>query len=190
MKTIKPSIAVLASLVSILCGSGVAFAGTILGDNVEIVEYFPTFGVVYGPATAPNIISSGGYDFGSIGFSQFDIKVTPSQIILTPENAGGLGGFGGTFNGFDIQDLTSSDAITSVSLATSGGLLTAGLTFDSHDVIVNLSGSDITGPIVVDFATGGVTGGVPEASTWAMMLLGFAGIGLAGYRRQKAAKLA
>ena len=27
---------------------------------------------------------------------------------------------------------------------------------------------------------------VPEPSTWAMMLLGFAGLGLAGYRRAKA----
>ena len=28
---------------------------------------------------------------------------------------------------------------------------------------------------------------VPEPSTWAMMLLGFAGLGFAGYRRAKAA---
>lgn len=30
----------------------------------------------------------------------------------------------------------------------------------------------------------GATGPVPEASTWAMMLLGFAGLGFAGYRRR------
>jgi hypothetical protein len=29
--------------------------------------------------------------------------------------------------------------------------------------------------------------GTPEPSTWAMMLIGFAGLGLAGYRRAKAA---
>jgi hypothetical protein len=29
-------------------------------------------------------------------------------------------------------------------------------------------------------------GSVPEPSTWAMMLLGFAGLGFAGYRRAKA----
>jgi PEP-CTERM motif-containing protein len=28
-------------------------------------------------------------------------------------------------------------------------------------------------------------GGVPEPSTWAMMLLGFAGLGFAGYRKAK-----
>ena len=32
-----------------------------------------------------------------------------------------------------------------------------------------------------------ITGGVPEPSTWAMMLLGFAGLGFAGYRRTKKA---
>jgi hypothetical protein len=31
---------------------------------------------------------------------------------------------------------------------------------------------------------------IPEASTWAMMLLGFAGLGLAGYRSRKAASIA
>ena len=34
------------------------------------------------------------------------------------------------------------------------------------------------------------TGGVPEPSTWAMMLLGFAGLGVAGYRSRKAASIA
>ena len=31
---------------------------------------------------------------------------------------------------------------------------------------------------------------VPEPATWAMMLVGFAGLGFAGYRRNKAARLA
>ncbi len=35
------------------------------------------------------------------------------------------------------------------------------------------------------FTNVAVSGGVPETSTWMMMLLGFAGLGFAGYRRQK-----
>jgi hypothetical protein len=35
-----------------------------------------------------------------------------------------------------------------------------------------------------------LTAGVPEPSTWGLMLLGFAGLGYAGYRRDKAATLA
>jgi hypothetical protein len=34
-----------------------------------------------------------------------------------------------------------------------------------------------------------VTGGVPEPSTWASMLLGFAGIGFLGYRKKTRAVL-
>jgi PEP-CTERM motif len=37
-----------------------------------------------------------------------------------------------------------------------------------------------------DFAVGGaVPRAVPEPSTWAMMLIGFAGVGYAGYRRAR-----
>jgi hypothetical protein len=35
-----------------------------------------------------------------------------------------------------------------------------------------------------------VTSGVPEPSTWAMMILGFAGVGYMTYRRRKVAALA
>ena len=37
--------------------------------------------------------------------------------------------------------------------------------------------------------TVGTAGAVPEPSTWALMLLGFAGLGFAGYRRAKKSKL-
>jgi hypothetical protein len=36
----------------------------------------------------------------------------------------------------------------------------------------------------------GIAGAVPEPSTWAMMLLGFAGIGFMAYRRRKSAAIA
>ena len=40
------------------------------------------------------------------------------------------------------------------------------------------------------FLTKSPASGVPEASTWAMMALGFAGLGFAGYRRPRAAAVA
>ena len=36
-----------------------------------------------------------------------------------------------------------------------------------------------------DVTFGSVTSGVPEPATWAMMMLGLAGLGLAGRRRAK-----
>jgi hypothetical protein len=43
----------------------------------------------------------------------------------------------------------------------------------------------------LDRVAGGVTATAPEPSTWAMMVLGFAGLGFAGYRRtRKAAAVA
>ena len=36
-----------------------------------------------------------------------------------------------------------------------------------------------------DYVGGGITLSVPEPSTWAMMVLGFAGLGFAGYRKQR-----
>jgi hypothetical protein len=40
---------------------------------------------------------------------------------------------------------------------------------------------------VVDFS---ISGGVPEPSTWAMLLLGFAGLGFAGYRKAQGGRIA
>jgi hypothetical protein len=39
----------------------------------------------------------------------------------------------------------------------------------------------------LDYVSGGVTASTPEPSTWAMMILGFAGLGFAGYRKPRKA---
>ena len=39
----------------------------------------------------------------------------------------------------------------------------------------------------LDYVMGGVTATAPEPSTWAMMILGFAGLGFAGYRKSRKA---
>jgi hypothetical protein len=51
-------------------------------------------------------------------------------------------------------------------------------------------GTDIThqGPFNAAFSVSGSV--VPEPSTWALMLLGFAGLGFAGYRQARKARLA
>ncbi|WP_294533013.1 PEP-CTERM sorting domain-containing protein [uncultured Rhodoblastus sp.] len=64
-------------------------------------------------------------------------------------------------------------------------------TFDSftNDFTINT----LPNPATLDgsaFAYALVSNAVPEPSTWAMMLAGFAGLGFVGYRRNKAATLA
>jgi PEP-CTERM motif len=64
----------------------------------------------------------------------------------------------------------------------------AAMFFDaSGDTVINLGNFgpniDLTINGFGTFVIGGVVEAVPEPSTWAMMLLGFAGLGYAGYRR-------
>jgi hypothetical protein len=42
----------------------------------------------------------------------------------------------------------------------------------------------------LDLIAGSTVLGTPESSTWVMMLMGFAGLGLAGYRKAKSARTA
>ena len=58
-----------------------------------------------------------------------------------------------------------------------------------------INGINDKGDIVGFYTTGDVVDGfvgtpVPEPSTWAMMLLGFAGFGFLGYRKVRLGKLA
>jgi hypothetical protein len=46
------------------------------------------------------------------------------------------------------------------------------------------NGLSACGNCTVDFSTSFTVAGVPEPSTWAMMILGFAGIGFMAYRRK------
>jgi PEP-CTERM motif len=53
------------------------------------------------------------------------------------------------------------------------------------DTVIDLGsnlGPNVELPIDGDFVIGGVVEAVPEPSTWAMMLIGFAGLGFIGYR--------
>ena len=38
--------------------------------------------------------------------------------------------------------------------------------------------------VALDYVAGGVTASTPEPSTWAMMILGFAGVAIMAYRRK------
>jgi PEP-CTERM motif len=66
--------------------------------------------------------------------------------------------------------------------------IVGGLTFTPTAIFVNLAGDSpaVGDQLILDVTTNGTTP-VPEPSTWALMLLGFAGLGLVGYQRKGAA---
>jgi PEP-CTERM motif len=102
-------------------------------------------------------------------------------------------------------ELTSAASI--VNAGTTGGISAVGSLVGKEMIIEGSAGAvpffDWT---PIDFFSGGVgpaledaiesfkftrvTGAVPEPSTWAMMLLGFAGLGYAGYRKTRQAAVA
>jgi PEP-CTERM motif len=96
------------------------------------------------------------------------------------------------YNTFDFK-FTNED-ITGVSIDPSSSADFPVATFGSHlglqlvspnEFTVDVTGADpaYLSTLVIDVKTGGRPPTVPEPSTWAMMLIGFASLGLAGYRR-------
>jgi hypothetical protein len=91
-------------------------------------------------------------------------------------------GFAFSFSGaLPITDVT-------VDSGSSADFLPASLTFTATAIFVNLAGRSPTvdSTLILDVTTGGGPPPVPEPSTWALMLLGFAGLGFAGWRRMAA----
>jgi hypothetical protein len=96
------------------------------------------------------------------------------------------------YNTFDFT-FTNED-ITAVSVASNSSADFAPAAFGSHLglqlVNANEFTVDVTGDnpaylstLIINVTTGGSGPPVPEPSTWAMMVLGFAGLGYAAYRR-------
>jgi hypothetical protein len=61
------------------------------------------------------------------------------------------------------------------------------LTEGTVDYVIHSNGSDVTGTVWGPVA--GNPNGAPEPSTWAMMGLGFAGLGFFGYRKARSARI-
>jgi PEP-CTERM motif len=116
-----------------------------------------------------------------------DTITAPLVVINTA--APGFAGFGQELPPFPSEDLTNTkfetyNLMTALPL-TMGDLSVAAATFATGSgSLVFPAGDSITS---LSFEA---TGGVPEPSTWAMMVLGFAGLGFAGYRRAARARRA
>ena len=138
-------------------------------------------------------------DFQQGSTSGVTINVTDTQIVITNKL---------TDEPFCSTALPCSDVFVgfSFAFAFSGGVhitdvavdpssaadfrpISGGLTFNPTDIFVNVVG-DTPAPgdqLILDVTAAGSTPVIPEPSTWALMLLGFAGLGLVGYQRRGAA---
>ena len=128
-----------------------------------------TFDFGYGGDLLLGLIGSQEDGFaGGLGFQSLEFTITANGVELLDT----------TFRSLSIAESFFRDSV--IDLGSDFGPdidLTFGYTLVA----------DGSGGFGFDFAVGGA---VPETSTWAMMLLGFAGLGYAGYRRAGAPRAA
>ena len=159
--------------------------------TVTSVFYNGTTAVAFDPVIelALNYTASSGDFYGAVG-----LPSGPNSVNWTNLTAAYTAQYGGLPAGgvFDIYSTTIYSGI--------GGqdnLLINGV-FGPGTVIIPYINADLyTSWTNTGFATGGCPdcgpgtqiGGVPEPSTWAMMIIGFAGVSFMAYRRKQALRL-
>jgi hypothetical protein len=151
----------------------------LIGSNVTGTLYYPDLSTVYdgpyGPYTVSNSVE---FPVGTLAFDG-SVDVTDTQIIWTASEDAIYGD--GAFNGFKLD--FSGATITDVTLDSATTLTPVGFSFTGDEVLLNLA--ELTGfegqMTILDVSA--TASAVPEPSTWALLLLGFAGLGYAGLRR-------
>jgi len=144
--------------------------------------------------TSANINNFNGN--GVIEFQPFKFIVGVNASVPQTGNAGSLlesisfdGGPAINFNLGYVVDISTSDTLH-LSIVPDGVNETfhfAGYTIQINDQTFAPQGVGTLNDFVTATITGGDsanTAAVPEASTWAMMVLGFAGVGFMAYRRK------
>lgn len=149
---------------------------SLLGDQVQIVEWYSTAGSQYGATDGPFVITAAGVDFHAPGLSDVDFVVSGSQIKFTTDGTD----YGtAPFNGFNVQDLNTGTTITGITLdPASVAFPIAQLTLAAHDAAINLAAPTpfvTTGTVILDVATTPPTT-IPEPPTWTIIIAGLIGV--------------
>ena len=156
-------------------GATPARAG-LLGDQVQIVEWYSTAGSQYGAIDGPFAITAAGVDFHAPGLSDVDFVVSGSQIKFT---ADGTSYGTAPFNGFDVQDLNTGTTITGVTLdPASAAFPIAQLTVGADDVAINLAAATpfvTTGTVILDVTTT-PSATIPEPPAWTIIVAALIGV--------------
>jgi PEP-CTERM motif len=166
--------------------------------SVTFLDYGWNFSVNDPTTTlsASNLTQGRGGDDWTYTFtatSNGTIILTYNSTFSGGNDAFGLWGwnvdFSGSGSGFPVlsaNDPTQDGVFTGILVA--GQTYTIGLNGNPN---ISTNGPiDISGYMNGSFSWQITASGVPEPSTWAMLMLGFAGFGFAGYRQSKRAPIA
>jgi PEP-CTERM motif len=138
-------------------------------------------------ADTSGVTNIGGGEFKNSGagaFTSGSTSVTFSTIeALQNTAAPGFMAFAQLTPSVAVEALTSS-VFETYSLADALGVTTGGLSIGP--ATYSTSGGDLTFASVDSISKLSFQAIVPEPSTWAMMLLGFAGLGFLAYRKREA----
>jgi hypothetical protein len=179
-------------------GSAMATWASPNAGAVTFTNYGWTFSVHDSTTTisGANLVDGRGGDDWTYTFTATEngkIVLDYNSVFAGGSNPVGLQGWGidftGSGSGFPVLvegDPTQSGVFTGILVA--GQTYTIGLN-GKPNVFTLGPGEDLSGYMDGSFIWA-ITGSVPEPSTWATLLLGFAGLGIAGYRKSKRAPIA
>jgi PEP-CTERM motif len=123
------------------------------------------------------------YAAAGSGTWQNNVSTPPNTITMNwyADSADGQGGIGGATPGTDVNTFTNSatSALQGFSTSASGAFDAAGPVSMTMSASYTLKGKGV----LLNRGFDESLSVVPEPSTWAMMLLGFAGLGYAAFRR-------
>jgi hypothetical protein len=186
-----------ASLVAVIDGITVTDSGTSSSSLPTVTQRSPSSslnavlehgqpsGTQSNPGWNPFDTSDTGHDWWNIGeqngYARFSMRGNVLNIVWGSPNDNNTVAFftGANGSGTEIGAVTTPDLVTDFGVANTqnpGGYL---ISFNTPTAFQSVVFS--TGPTAFEFA---FTAGVPESSTWAMLLLGFAGLGFMAYRRK------
>lgn len=128
-------------------------------------------------------------DRSDVTAGDFDIYFNYDQILWeTGDASGGVGGHGGTPAAAGFSNGTG---LPGTFYQFPGSLVNGALIDGGPNSLTGHTNDGVTGQYLFQVRNGAVivppTGGVPEPATWAMMLVGFAGMGAVLRRRRSAA---
>jgi hypothetical protein len=176
----------------VLMGSTSANAAvSLVGTDVTLNYLFPSVTQVFGTTVLPITTDPTTLDcpaFGSGVCSAFaeSAAITIGADSFTVVENSGSSYTTASFNGVEFSNLDfgPGEKITGFSLLTNlPGLTPADVSFTSDSIRYDASGLSFQNSPY--FVTLTVTTAVPELSTYVLMLLGFAGLGFAGYRKSR-----